>query len=51
MFPILTLLLRILGTGSSAAGRGIAWIFRIYPAFAFGEGLINIGSVNFYSKI
>jgi hypothetical protein len=36
MFPILTFLLRMLGAGSNPIGRGLAWIFRIYPAFAFG---------------
>jgi ATP-binding cassette subfamily A (ABC1) protein 1 len=36
MLPILTFLLRILGSGSNSVGRGLAWILRLYPAFAFG---------------
>lgn len=48
MIPILTFLLRILGTSSNSIGRGIAWLFRIYPAFSFGEGLLNIGSISIY---
>lgn len=36
MLPILTFLLRFLGSGSNPVGRGLAWILRIYPAFAFG---------------
>lgn len=36
MIPILTFLLRMLGAGSNPVGRGLAWVFRIYPAFAFG---------------
>jgi hypothetical protein len=36
MLPILTLLLRFLGSGSNPIGRGLAWFLRIYPAFSFG---------------
>jgi NADH:ubiquinone oxidoreductase subunit 3 (subunit A) len=51
MLPILTLLLRILGAGSNPIGKGLAWFLRIYPAFSFGEGLINIGSVTAFGTI
>jgi uncharacterized protein YjeT (DUF2065 family) len=36
MLPILTFILRIIGPSSSAVGRGIAWVLRLYPSFAFG---------------
>ena len=36
MIPLLTLLLRILSESSNPIGRGISWVFRLYPAFAFG---------------
>ena len=36
MLPLLTFLLRILGSGSNAIGRGLAWVLRFYPSFAFG---------------
>lgn len=44
----MTLLLRFLGAGSNPLGRGLAWLFRLYPAFAFGEGLLNMGSGSLY---
>ena len=44
MIPLITLLLRILSSKTNPAGRGISWILRLYPSFAFGEGLMNIGS-------
>ena len=48
MLPILTFLLRILGSSSNPVGRGIAWILRLYPSFAFGEGMLNMGSGSLY---
>ena len=36
LLPILTLLLRVLSDSSNPIGRALAWIFRLYPAFAFG---------------
>jgi ATP-binding cassette subfamily A (ABC1) protein 3 len=45
IIPILTLVLRMLGTGSSAVGRALGWPFRLVPSFAFGEGLLNIASI------
>ena len=48
MLPILTFLLRFLGSGSNPAGRGLAWFLRLYPSFAFGEGLLNLGSGTLY---
>ncbi len=50
MLPLLTFLLRILGTGSNPIGRGIAWGLRLYPSFSFGEGLLNMGSISFYGQ-
>lgn len=50
MLPVLTLVLRIISTSSSRIGRYIGWALRSYPAFAFGEGIINLGSVNMYSQ-
>jgi hypothetical protein len=47
--PILILVLRMLGSGSSAVGRGLSWIFRVVPAFSFGEGLLNIASIKVLS--
>jgi len=51
ILPIVTFVLRILNTDTGAVGRGIAWVLRLYPSFAFGEGLLNIGSVNIYGTI
>ena len=48
MMPLLTFLLRILSASSNPIGRGLAWILRLYPAFSFGEGLLNVGSTTFY---
>ena len=36
MLPILTFLLRIIGTSSNPIGRYIAWALRLYPSFSFG---------------
>jgi len=36
LLPLLTFLLRILGSGSNTVGRGIAWVLRAFPPFAFG---------------
>lgn len=51
MLPILTFLLRFLSTSANPYGRGIAWVLRLHPAFAFGEGLINMGSLTGYGTI
>lgn len=48
MLPILTFLLRILASESNPAGRGLAWLLRLHPSFAFGEGLLNMGSGSLY---
>lgn len=51
VFPIITLMLRWLDSdGSAAVGEGLSWFFRIIPAFAFGEGMINLGSVELLSS-
>jgi hypothetical protein len=34
--PMLILVLRMLGSGSSSVGRGLAWVFRLVPSFSFG---------------
>jgi hypothetical protein len=49
MLPLLPYILRILSDSSNPAGRAIAWILRAYPAFAFGEGLLNVGSANVFA--
>lgn len=49
LLPILTLLLRILNMGSNPIGRYIAWGLRAYPSFAFGEGVINLGSISLFA--
>jgi ATP-binding cassette, subfamily A (ABC1), member 3 len=50
MLPVLTLVLRIISSGSSRIGRYIAWALRAFPAFAFGEGIINLGSITMFSQ-
>lgn len=49
LLPILTFILRIVSDTANPVGRGLAWFFRIFPSFSFGEGLINMGSRNIYS--
>lgn len=46
--PIIILVLRWISTDSNKIGRAIAWALRSVPAFAFGEGLINIGSISIF---
>ena len=46
---IIILVLRFIDKTSSDIGRGIAWPLRIIPSYCFGEGLINMGSVNLIS--
>jgi ATP-binding cassette subfamily A (ABC1) protein 3 len=41
LLPLITFFLRSLGRQSNRLGRIIAWILRIFPPFAFGEGLLN----------
>jgi ATP-binding cassette, subfamily A (ABC1), member 3 len=48
LLPILVFLMRVLADSSNPVGRGLAWGFRLYPAYCFGEGIMNIGSVNLY---
>lgn len=47
--PIIILVLRWIGTDSNKIGRGIAWALRLVPSFAFGEGLLNIASIQLLS--
>lgn len=50
MLPVLTFVFRIIGTSSNKIGRYIAWGLRILPAFSFGEGIINLGSIDVYKN-
>lgn len=36
MIPLMNFFLRILGQQSGVLGRGLAWVFRLFPAYAFG---------------
>ena len=36
LLPLIILLLRFLSATSNPIGRGLAWVFRLYPSFAFG---------------
>jgi hypothetical protein len=47
--PIIILVLRWIGPDSNKIGRGIAWAMRLVPSFAFGEGLLNIASIQLLS--
>ena len=54
ILPLIILVLRWIGNpndnpNSADIGRGIAWVLRIIPAFCFGEGMINLGSMNLLS--
>lgn len=55
ILPLIILILRWIGdpedaVNSSDVARGLAWIFRIIPAYSFGEGMINLGSINILSS-
>lgn len=51
MLPVLTFVLRIISSSSNKIGRYISWGFRIFPSYAFGEGIINLGSVDAYKSV
>ena len=34
---------------SGDVGRGLGWLLRIIPAYCFGEGLLNLGSITLLS--
>jgi ATP-binding cassette, subfamily A (ABC1), member 3 len=51
LLPIVTLVFRILKASTSPYARGVAWFLRLHPAYAFGEGLINVGSVLIYDVL
>jgi len=36
MLPLVTWVLRIITLSSSRIGRGISWVLRLYPSYAFG---------------
>ena len=35
---------------SGDVGRALSWILRLIPAFSFGEGMINLGSLTLLSR-
>jgi ATP-binding cassette, subfamily A (ABC1), member 3 len=45
IIPIAILIFRVLRPSTSPYARGVAWFLRLHPAYAFGEGIINVGSV------
>lgn len=49
MLPVLTQSLRFISKASNLLGRGLAWVLRLFPAFAFGEGLTNLGNGTLYA--
>lgn len=49
ILTIIILVLRWIDENSNKIGRGLAWPLRIIPSFAFGEGLVNMGSVTLLS--
>lgn len=49
--PIFILILRLINSNSNKTARSLAWFLRIFPAYCFGEGLVNICSIPFYSKV
>ncbi|CAG9326092.1 unnamed protein product [Blepharisma stoltei] len=50
IFPAVILILYIFDT-TREIGRVLRWIFRLFPAFSFGNGLMDIGSVSLYSTL
>lgn len=40
--------MRIIPSTADAA-NGIAWVLRLFPSFCFADGLLNIGSREFYA--
>lgn len=49
LLSVVILVLRMIGDTAGTVARALAWLFRIVPAFAFGEGLINEGSLTLLS--
>lgn len=46
LLPIIILTLRWIDSDDSAViAEGIAWVLRLMPPFAFGEGMINLSSL------
>ena len=41
LLTVIILVLRMIGDVAGSVARGLAWILRLIPAFAFGEGLTN----------
>jgi len=49
LLSVVILVLRNIGDVAGTVARALAWILRIIPAFSFGEGLINEGSLTLLS--
>jgi ATP-binding cassette, subfamily A (ABC1), member 3 len=49
VIPVLMAALRAITASSNPVARGLCWLFRLYPSFAFGEGMINLGSLSIYA--
>lgn len=45
LLSVIILVLRMIGDTTGVIARGLAWPLRLIPAFSFGEGLINEGSI------
>lgn len=41
----LALVLRMIGDTGGVVARALCWVLRLFPSFAFGEALVNSGSV------
>jgi len=50
LLPALVAIIRVLTAETGPIIRGFAWLFRLYPSFAFGEGMVNISSVLVYGR-
>lgn len=46
LVSVIILVLRMIGDTAGMVARGLAWPLRLIPAFSFGEGLINEGSIS-----
>lgn len=50
IIPLTVFILRIIKSTHSV-GLALGWIFRFIPSFAFGYGVLNVGSRTFYSQV
>lgn len=51
LLSILCFVLRIISVSANSVGRGLAWFFRIFPCFSFGEGVLNLGTKAIYAVV